>query len=30
VLELERKWRELGELENRLEALGGLKGRNAG
>jgi len=31
ALELERKWKELGELEDRLEALEGvLKGRNAG
>ena len=31
ALELERKWRELGELEDRLEALEGvLKRRNAG
>lgn len=31
ALELERKWRELGELEDRLEALERvLKGRNAG
>jgi glutathione S-transferase len=31
ALELERKWRELGELEERLEALERvLKGRNAG
>ncbi len=31
ALELERKWKELGELEDRLEALERvLKGRNAG
>jgi hypothetical protein len=31
ALELERKWRELGELEDRMEALERvLKGRNAG
>ena len=31
ALELERKWKELGELEDRLEALEAvLKGRNAG
>jgi hypothetical protein len=31
ALELERKWKELGELEDRLEALEGvLKGRNTG
>ena len=31
ALELERKWRELGELEDRLEALEGvLKRRNVG
>ena len=31
ALELERKWKELGELEDRLEALEGvLKTRNAG
>ncbi len=31
ALELERKWKELGELEDRLDALEGvLKGRNAG
>jgi hypothetical protein len=31
ALERERKWKELGELEDRLEALERvLKGRNAG
>ena len=31
ALEVERKWKELGELEDRLDALEGvLKGRNEG
>jgi hypothetical protein len=31
ALELERKWKELGELEDRLDALERvLKGRNVG